>query len=48
MINVTARDAITRELDVICFETEAASLIDTLACLTVCGICDYSDSYKSK
>ncbi len=42
------RDAISRELDVICFEMEAAGLMDSLACLPIRGICDYSDSHKAK
>ncbi|KAH8656467.1 hypothetical protein BGZ61DRAFT_311573, partial [Ilyonectria robusta] len=44
----TARDDIARELDVICFEMEAAGLMDILPCLPIRGICDYSDSHKSK
>lgn len=41
-------DQIARDLDVICFEMEAAGLMDTLPCLIIRGICDYSDSHKSK
>ncbi|CRK20935.1 hypothetical protein BN1723_012204 [Verticillium longisporum] len=48
MKNSTARDEIARELDVICFEMEAAGLMDVLPCLPIRGICDYSDSHKSK
>ncbi|KAJ6155414.1 Pfs NACHT and ankyrin domain protein [Penicillium chermesinum] len=44
----TTRDNIARELDVICFEMEAAGLMDTLPCLPIRGICDYSDSHKTK
>ncbi|GFF40652.1 ankyrin repeat and protein kinase domain-containing protein 1 [Aspergillus udagawae] len=44
----TTRDNIARELDVICFEMEAAGLMDILPCLPIRGICDYSDSHKSK
>lgn len=44
----TTRDHIARELDVKCFEMEAAGLMDILACLPVRGICDYSDSHKNK
>ncbi|RSM03024.1 hypothetical protein CEP52_007613 [Fusarium oligoseptatum] len=43
-----ARDNIARELDIICFEMEAAGLMDVLSCLPIRGICDYSDSHKSK
>ncbi|CVL11227.1 related to ankyrin 3 [Fusarium proliferatum] len=42
------RDQIARELDVICFEMEAAGLMDIMPCLPIRGICDYSDSHKSK
>lgn len=48
MKNGTTRDNIARQLDVICFEMETAGLIDILPCLPVRGICDYSDSHKSK
>ncbi|KAB8071170.1 nucleoside phosphorylase domain-containing protein [Aspergillus leporis] len=37
-----------RELDVICFEMEAAGLMDDFSCLVIWGICDYSDSHKHK
>ncbi|KAF5966967.1 ankyrin protein 3 [Fusarium bulbicola] len=42
------RDNIARELDVLCFEMEAAGLMDIMPCLPIRGICDYSDSHKSK
>jgi nucleoside phosphorylase len=44
----TTRDNLARQLKVICFEMEAAGLMDTLPCLVIRGICDYSDSHKSK
>ncbi|EXK26264.1 hypothetical protein FOMG_17166 [Fusarium oxysporum f. sp. melonis 26406] len=44
----TQRDSIARHLDVICFEMEAAGLMDILPCLPIRGICDYSDSHKNK
>ncbi|GFG25977.1 ankyrin repeat and protein kinase domain-containing protein 1, partial [Aspergillus udagawae] len=44
----TTRDNVAQELDVICFEMEAAGLMDILPCLPIRGICDYSDSHKSK
>ncbi|KAF4992136.1 hypothetical protein FDECE_13807 [Fusarium decemcellulare] len=43
-----ARDTLARELDVICFEMETAALMDVVPCLPIRGICDYSDSHKSK
>ncbi|KAM0412754.1 hypothetical protein ACHAPD_007800 [Fusarium lateritium] len=44
----TQRDSIARQLDVICFEMEAAGLMDILPCLPIRGICDYLDSHKNK
>ncbi|KAJ6440942.1 Delta(8)-fatty-acid desaturase [Purpureocillium lavendulum] len=44
----TTRDRLARELDVICFEMEAAGLMDHFPCLVIRGICDYSDSHKNK
>lgn len=43
-----ARDTAARELDVICFEMEAAGVMEVLPCLPIRGICDYADSHKSK
>ncbi|CAG1998221.1 unnamed protein product [Fusarium graminearum] len=48
MKDATSRDEIARELDVICFEMEAAGLMDIMPCLPIRGICDYSDSHKAK
>ncbi|CAG7566335.1 unnamed protein product [Fusarium equiseti] len=42
------RDKIGGELDVLCFEMEAAGLMDIESCLPIRGICDYSDSHKAK
>lgn len=42
------RDRLGRELDVLCFETEAAGLMPGFPCLVIRGICDYSDSHKNK
>ncbi|KAJ5728976.1 Pfs NACHT and Ankyrin domain protein [Penicillium malachiteum] len=46
MKNATIRDAIARELGILCFEMEAAGLM--LPSLVVRGICDYCDSHKHK
>jgi nucleoside phosphorylase/tetratricopeptide (TPR) repeat protein len=48
MKDATTRDSIAQELDICCFEMEAAGLMDQLPCLVVRGICDYCDSHKSK
>ena len=42
------RDDIARPFDIICFEMEAAGLMDWLPCLVVRGICDYCDAWKTK
>ncbi|KAF4956033.1 hypothetical protein FSARC_11696 [Fusarium sarcochroum] len=42
------RDQLAKELNVLCFEMEAAGLMDSLPSLVVRGICDYSDSHKNK
>ncbi|PNP80121.1 hypothetical protein FNYG_06540 [Fusarium nygamai] len=48
MKDAVTRDHLARELDIICFEMEAAGLMDVLSCLPIRGICDYSDSHKAK
>jgi nucleoside phosphorylase/tetratricopeptide (TPR) repeat protein len=48
MKNATTRDDIARELNILCFEMEAAGLLDQLPCLVIRGICDYCDSHKNK
>ncbi|KAF5665085.1 ankyrin protein 3 [Fusarium heterosporum] len=47
MKDSVTRDEIARELDVICFEMEAAGLMDIIPCLPIRGICDYADSHKT-
>ncbi|RHZ62633.1 hypothetical protein CDV55_106452 [Aspergillus turcosus] len=42
------RDRLARELGILCFEMEAAGLVDTFPCLVIRGICDYADSHKNK
>jgi nucleoside phosphorylase len=42
------RDKIAKEEGVICFEMEAAGLMDNFPCLVIRGICDYADSHKNK
>ncbi|KAH0172998.1 purine and uridine phosphorylase, partial [Aureobasidium melanogenum] len=48
MKDAITRDAIAKEKDVLCFEMEAAGLMNHFPCLVVRGICDYSDSHKNK
>ncbi|OCL03372.1 purine and uridine phosphorylase [Glonium stellatum] len=50
--NQVIKDAITRnklrqKFDMLCFEMEAAGLMDNVPCLVVRGICDYLDSHKN-
>jgi nucleoside phosphorylase len=43
------RDRISKELGgILCFEMEAAGLMNNFPCLVVRGICDYADSHKNK
>ncbi|KAF4461134.1 Ankyrin repeat [Fusarium albosuccineum] len=52
--NVVMADAIARDkhssdnqLNILCFEMEAAGLMNNLRCLVIRGICDYADSHKN-
>ncbi|KAF1347632.1 nucleoside phosphorylase domain-containing protein [Delphinella strobiligena] len=42
------RDRIAKEEGVICFEMEAAGLMNNFPYLVIRGICDYADSHKNK
>ena len=45
----TTRDRLSSELGgVLCFEMEAAGLMNSFPCLVIRGICDYADSHKNK
>lgn len=52
--NRLMRDAVTRDRvseglgRVLCFEMEAAGLMNNAPCLVIRGICDYADSHKNK
>jgi hypothetical protein len=48
MKDAKARDQIAQELDILCFEMEAAGLMDEIPSLVIRGICDYCDSHKHK
>ncbi|KAH0499652.1 hypothetical protein TgHK011_006829 [Trichoderma gracile] len=39
------RDKLAAEKDILCFETEAAGLMNHFPCLVIRGICDYADSH---
>jgi nucleoside phosphorylase len=52
--NQVMRDGITRDTvsaefgGVLCFEMEAAGMMNNFPCLVLRGICDYADSHKNK
>ncbi|KAJ5628183.1 hypothetical protein N7490_010411 [Penicillium lividum] len=48
MKDAKIRDEIAKKYDVLCFEMEAAGLVNSFPCLVIRGICDYSDSHKNK
>ncbi|KAB8237936.1 uncharacterized protein BDW43DRAFT_296928 [Aspergillus alliaceus] len=48
MKDAKTRDSIAQGLDILCFEMEAAGLMDELPSLAIRGICDYCDSHKNK
>ncbi|PHH89663.1 hypothetical protein CDD83_5541 [Cordyceps sp. RAO-2017] len=47
MKDALVRDKLAAEKDVLCFEMEAAGLMNRYPCLVIRGICDYSDSHKN-
>lgn len=48
MKDAVTRDELANSRGILCFEMEAAGLMDEFECLVVRGICDYSDSHKNK
>ncbi|KAI0184803.1 putative wd40 protein [Xylaria flabelliformis] len=48
MKNAVVRDRLSEDEGVLCFEMEAAGLMNHFPCLIVRGICDYSDTHKNK
>lgn len=48
MKDAQKRDALAKEKNVLCFEMEAAGLMNHFPCLIIRGICNYSDSHKNK
>jgi nucleoside phosphorylase len=47
MKDATVRDRLSEDEQVLCFEMEAAGLMNQFPCLVIRGICDYSDSHKN-
>ncbi|KAL2848393.1 hypothetical protein BJY01DRAFT_233960 [Aspergillus pseudoustus] len=48
MRDAELRDYWAEERKVLCFEMEAAGIVNTMPCLVIRGICDYADSHKNK
>ncbi|KAJ9491221.1 hypothetical protein VN97_g2007 [Penicillium thymicola] len=48
MKDALIRDKLAADMDVLCFEMEAAGLMNNFPCLVIRGICDYSDTHKNK
>ncbi|CAG8261420.1 unnamed protein product [Penicillium salamii] len=48
MKDAIIRDKFAAKMDMLCFEIEAARLINHFPCLIIRDICDYSDSHKNK
>jgi nucleoside phosphorylase len=44
----STRDRIAKDEGILCFEMEAAGLMDTFPCVVIRGVCDYADSHKNK
>ena len=47
MKDAQVRDNLARDEEVLCFEMEAAGLMDHFPCVVIRGICDYSDTHKN-
>ncbi|KAH8805436.1 Pfs domain protein [Xylogone sp. PMI_703] len=47
MKNAVERDRLAKEDDIICFEMEAAGLMDHFPCLVIRGVSNYADSHKN-
>ncbi|PNP57542.1 hypothetical protein THARTR1_02540 [Trichoderma harzianum] len=47
MEDALVRDRLIAEKDVLCFEMEAAGLMNHFPCLVIRGICDYADSHRN-
>ncbi|RYC63098.1 hypothetical protein CHU98_g3117 [Xylaria longipes] len=47
MKDASIRDKLSADKDVLCFEMEAAGLMNHFPCLVVRGICDYADTHKN-
>lgn len=48
MKDAEIRDVLAKEDNVLCFEMEPGGVMNAFPCLVIRGICDYSDSHKTK
>lgn len=48
MRDAVMRDKLSQEWDILCFEMEAAGLMNHVPCIVIRGICDYLDTHKNK
>lgn len=48
MRSAALRDRLRDAWNIMCFEMEAAGLMNHFPCLVIRGLCDYSDSHKTK
>lgn len=42
------RDRLEAQFNILCFEMEAAGVVNSIPCVVIRGICDYADSHKNK
>jgi nucleoside phosphorylase len=47
MKDAKKRDSLAKKQEILCFETEAAGIMDIFPCLVIRGISDYADSHKN-
>ncbi|KAL6701684.1 nucleoside phosphorylase domain-containing protein [Trichoderma pleuroticola] len=47
MRDAVIRDKLAAEREILCFETEAAGLMNHFPCLVIRGICDYADTHTN-
>lgn len=47
MRDALLRDKLAEEMDILCFNSEAAGLTNDFPCVVIRGICDYSDSHHN-
>lgn len=48
MKDAETRNSLSKRHGVLCFEMEAAGLMNHFPCLVIRGVCDYSDTHKNK